>query len=129
MSKKLTNKTLNGSKSSLVSGWKSIYFRFAIVHKLDNGFDFKSLNAAELGKFHNFINEIFKRKMTISDVEKNYMRKHAKPLANRRMEAQDIEVNEIHLGKDNNSFRIFGYLNKDNYFVLTKIDPKHRYHK
>lgn len=86
MSKKLINKIFNGLKFFLVLGWKSIYFRFVIVYKLDNGFDFKLLNVVELGKFYNFINEIFKRKMIIFDVEKNYMRKYVKLLVNRCME-------------------------------------------
>lgn len=86
MSKKLINKIFNGLKFFLVLDWKSIYFRFVIVYKLDNGFDFKLLNIVELGKFYNFINDIFKRNMIIFDVEKNYMRKHVKLLVNRRME-------------------------------------------
>lgn len=86
MSKKLINKIFSGLKFFLVLDWKSIYFRFVIVYKLDNGFDFKLLNAVELGKFYNFINEIFKRKMIIFDVEKNYMRKYVKLLVNRCME-------------------------------------------
>lgn len=86
MSKKLINKIFNGLKFFLVLDWKSIYFRFVIVYKLDNGFDFKLLNVVELGKFYNFINEIFKRKMIIFDVEKNYMRKYVKLLVNRCME-------------------------------------------
>lgn len=86
MSKKLINKIFSGLKFFLVLDWKSIYFRFVIVYKLDNGFDFKLLNVVELGKFYNFINEIFKRKMIIFDVEKNYMRKYVKLLVNRCME-------------------------------------------
>ncbi|KKW61450.1 hypothetical protein AAK27_277 [Mycoplasma capricolum subsp. capricolum] len=52
---------------------------------------------------------------------------HSKPLE-KRWVSEQLEIREIHLGKDRNPFRLFGYLNKDNYFVLTKIDPNHEYY-
>ncbi|XWT83599.1 hypothetical protein V2P25_02235 [Mycoplasma capricolum subsp. capricolum] len=55
------------------------------------------------------------------------MRTHSKPLE-KRWVSEQLEIREIDLGKDKNPFRLFGYLNKDNYFVLTKIDPNHEYH-
>ncbi len=53
------------------------------------------------------------------------MRKRFKPLVKRHIEEQDMDVREIHLVKDQQKFRLFGYFNENNYFVLTKIDSKH----
>ncbi|WP_429979843.1 MAG6450 family protein [Mycoplasmopsis bovis] len=36
---------------------------------------------------------------------------------------------EAHLGKDQQKFRLFGYFNENNYFVLTKIDSKHNFNE
>ncbi|SRX64188.1 MAG6450 family protein [Mycoplasma mycoides] len=107
---------------------KDIFFKIAIVHKLDNGFDFKSLTIEGIKEFHNFINEILNKKMTISQVENLYMRKTSNPFNNRTVD-QQIEIREIHLGKNRQPFRLFGYFNDDNYFVLTKIDPNHNFHE
>ncbi|XWT81919.1 hypothetical protein V2P53_02405 [Mycoplasma capricolum subsp. capricolum] len=55
------------------------------------------------------------------------MRTHSKSLE-KRWVSEQLEIREIHLGKDINPFRLFGYLNKDNCFVLTKMTPNHEYH-
>ncbi|WP_434324887.1 MAG6450 family protein [Mycoplasma capricolum] len=58
---------------------------------------------------------------------KDYIWEHILSHLKKRWVKQ-LEIREIHLGKDRNPFRLFGYLNKDNYFVLTKIDPNHEYY-
>ncbi|WP_278307733.1 MAG6450 family protein [Mycoplasma feriruminatoris] len=124
--KKILSKHLNVEvKRKLIKD--NLSFKIAIVHKLDNGFDFKSLNPDTLKNFHNFINDIFNKKMTISQIENLYMRKKTNPFTSRVID-QNIEVREIHLGKGEKQFRLFGYFNEDSYFVLTKIDPGHKFH-
>ncbi|WP_432784107.1 MAG6450 family protein [Mycoplasmopsis bovis] len=125
MNKKLTSELNLNKKTNLFHTNKEIVFKFAIVNKLGNGYDFKSLDLDGLKKFNNFVNDILEKKMTISQVEKTYMRKRFKPLVKRHIEEQDMDVREIHLGKDQQKFRLFGYFNENNYFVLTKIDSKH----
>ncbi len=129
MNKKLTSELNLNKKTNLFHTNKEIVFKFAIVNKLDNGYDFKSLDLDGLKKFNNFVNDILEKKMTISQVEKTYMRKRFKPLVKRHIKEQDMDVKEIHLGKDQQKFRLFGYFNENNYFVLTKIDSKHDFNK
>ncbi|QVK05587.1 MAG6450 family protein [Mycoplasma mycoides] len=127
MKKSLTKKLNWDKKSELSFKDKTYPFKIAIIHELDKGFDFKSLSVSGLKNFHNLIHDILSKKLTIAEVEKLYMRTHSKPLE-KRWTNEQLEVREIHLGKNRNPFRLFGYLNKDNYFVLTKIDPNHEFH-
>ncbi|MDQ0567403.1 MAG6450 family protein [Mycoplasma yeatsii] len=106
---------------------KSLPFKIAIEHKLDNNFDFKDLSTDGLKKFSEFINEILGKNLTISQVENLLLRTKQKPIEKRFI--KDEFVSEIHLGKDRSSFRLFGYFNQDSYFVITKIDPNHNFHK
>nr|WP_307925236.1 hypothetical protein [Mycoplasmopsis bovis] len=89
MNKKLTSELNLNKKTNLFHTNKEIVFKFAIVNKLDNGYDFKSLDLDGLKKFNNFVNDILEKKMTISQVEKTYMRKRFKPLVKRHIEEQD----------------------------------------
>lgn len=106
---------------------KDVTFKIAIQHKLDNDFDFKSLKREGLKKFQAFIYSIFKENMTISQVEKLFLRTKGEVFKN--VTIKDEFVKEIHLGKNVSKFRLFGYFNQDNYFVITKIDPNHDFHK
>nr|WP_318033808.1 hypothetical protein [Mycoplasmopsis bovis] len=62
MNKKLTSELNLNKKTNLFHTNKEIVFKFAIVNKLDNGYDFKSLDLDGLKKFNNFVNDILEKK-------------------------------------------------------------------
>ncbi|PTD31349.1 hypothetical protein V2P64_02555 [Mycoplasma leachii] len=97
MKKSLTKELNWDKKSELSSKDKSYPFKIAIIHELDNGFDFKSLTISGLKNFHNLIYDILSKKLTIAQVEKLYMRTHSKPLE-KRWVSEQLEIREIHLG-------------------------------
>lgn len=111
-------------KSTVLLPYSKVLFRISIENKLDNGFCFKGLNAASSKKFNDFINKTVGIGLTVSDVEKKYKRKSD----GATVEIDGVKYEEIHFGQNKSPFRIFGYY-KDSYFVLKKIDPKHRVHR
>lgn len=125
MAKKLTKVIPNNQKGSILSK-KDLKFRVAIESQLDNGYCFKSLKPDDVKKFHDFIDFTVNANLTITQIDKLYLRKEG-PKAS--IKIKDVEYELIHYGKDRTPFRIFGYYNTDAYFVLTKIDPHHNVHK
>lgn len=98
-------------------------FRIAIEEKLGNGFEIKDMDRNDVVSFHRFISETVDKGMTISQVDQRYLRKKDSNLN------EEDGKNIIHYGHDGSSFRIFGYYNDIGYFVLTRIDGKHKTHK
>lgn len=122
--KKLTNQTYVENKTSKLTNIKSKNFKIAISEPLDNNFCFKSLKKPEnIRKFQAFIDETIGKKLTISEVDKMYLRTKGEI----KQEINGREV--VHYGKDRNPFRIFGYYNNDGYLIVTRIDPTHATHK
>lgn len=124
MAKKLTEQNHVVSRGTLLNK-KSIKFKVAITDQLDNRYCFKLLNNTHIKSFHRFLDETVNKGLSISDVDKLYRRTKG-PKESIKVHNQKFEL--IHLGKDQKPFRIFGYYNPDNYFVITKIDPKHKVH-
>ena len=101
-------------------------FRIVFEVKLDNGFELKDMTKDHIKEFHRFLQDTVYKNLTISDVDKLYLRKSG--LSN----APAIVSNGrelIHYGKDRNPFRIFGYYNSNSYFVICRIDGSHNTHK
>lgn len=121
----LTNKNFATGQPSKLTTNNNIdrIFKISICEQLDNNYCFKDLSKEALKSFHTFIDDTVGQKLTISVVEKMYLRTKggAKQLVNGR------EL--IHFGKDKKPFRIFGYYNNDGYFSITRIDPKHKTNK
>lgn len=126
MADRLTAKKRVKSKDTYLDTRKSIKFKVAITDKLDNNYCFKTLNSNHIKSFHRFLNDTVNKGLSISQVDDLYKRKKG-PKEEIKIKGSKFEL--IHLGKDLKSFRIFGYYNPDNYFVVTKIDPKHKTHK
>ncbi len=99
---------------------KKCLFKIAICEQLDNNFCFKHLKSGDLKAFHSFIDETVGKQLTISEVDKLFLRTRGSV----KQEVNGKEV--IHYGKDRKPFRVFGYYNSDSYFVITRIDPKHK---
>lgn len=132
MSKKNPEQLTNIDKSAIKSTVatllpaRSARFVIAISRNLDNGFSFKDLKRNHLQSLHAFIKDTVGKGLSISDVEKLFLRRKGLP---RTLMIDGIEFEEIHLGKDDNPFRLFGYYANDGYFHLTRIDLKHKTHK
>lgn len=116
------------SGSKLTSDNRSrVEFKLAIQHTLANRYQFKNLRSADIKMFSNFLKETVGKGLTITEVEKLFLRTKSNP---RELELINGEEHEVcHFGKNRNSFRIHGYYNDDGYFVIYRIDPKHEYHK
>lgn len=127
MSRVLTNNKNIESQGVQLTRNQTKKFKIGICGKLQNNFTFKGLNASSIKSFHNFINCTVGEGLSITEVEKLYLRKRGRVVREETVNGCKREV--IHLGKDMKSFRIFGYYNEDGYFNITKIDPKHKAHK
>lgn len=128
---KLTDETGKGKlkPSLLLTNRNSISFRMSIEHSLENGYDFKKLNSDSLKNLHSFIENTIGKNLTISEVEKLFLRTKGNVFSNEVINGLERKI--IHFGKDMHPFRIHGYYNEKNnfYFVICKIDPNHKVNK
>lgn len=126
--KKLTTIVSNINKGSRLTDTRQKgLFKFCIERCLDNKYSFAKLKPEAIKMLDKFIADTVGREMTISQVESEFLRKKGK--VSEKEVIAGVERDVFHLGKDRNKFRIFGYYNEDGYFVIHRIDPKHRYHK
>ena len=103
-----------------------LFFKIAFEVKLDNGFELKDMREKHIQDFHRFLSDTVYKGLTISQVDKLFLRKQG--LSN----APSIISNGkelLHYGKAANPFRIFGYYNSDGYFVICRIDGAHETNK
>ena len=101
-------------------------FRIAFEVKLDNGFEIKDMTQNHIQELHRFIADTVYKKLTISEVDKLYLRKEGLGDAPGVI-SNDREL--LHYGKSTKPFRIFGYYNMNGYFVVCRIDGAHKTHK
>lgn len=120
--KKLTKKTNATGASRLDT--RSMPFRVAIEEQLENGYTFKDMTKDGLTHLHRFLEETVGKKQSITDVEKRFKRKGDGETVRRGNEEYEV----IHLGKNGNRFRIFGYYSGTD-FILLRIDQNHSVHK
>lgn len=118
---KLTNVQSSGKGRKLYHD--ECLFKIAITEKMDNGFEIKDLSANGCKAFQELINDTVYKGLTISVVDQLYRRKDDKSM-NDEEDGKKI----IHYGKDSKPFRLFGYYDKEGYFVITRIDPSHKTH-
>lgn len=101
-------------------------FMLTIDHKLDNHYQFKDLKSSELQIFSTFLLQTVGKSLTISEVDKLFLR-------TKGPKSEEVvcgnKVSMVHYGKDRARFRVFGYYNDDGYFVIHRLDPKHNFHK
>lgn len=121
MAIKLQNVSSSGKALDLKG--KQAKFKLTFSEKLDNGFELKDMDNSTIKEFHRFVSDTIYKSLSISDVENLYLRDK-----DSNLDEGSIR-NSIHLGKDRNKFRLFGYYNTDGYFVINRIDGKHKTHK
>ena len=123
MTRTLPRTTKSESEASRLPRHKQV-FRIAIEVKLDNGYEFKDMTQEHVKELHRFISETVYKGLTILEVDKRYLRKEGLSNAPPVKYKGDIEL--VHYGRDRNAFRIYGYYNSDNYFVICRIDGSHQ---
>ncbi len=126
MPKRLQGKTAKAIGTELIVPKAKLPFRMVFEVKLENGYELKDMTQKHTLEFHRFLNDTVYKGLTISEVDKLYLRKEG--LSN----APVILSNGkelIHYGKDRKPFRIFGYYNADGYFVICRIDGAHQTHE
>lgn len=105
---------------------KEALFRMCFTEKLTNNYEVKDMHERDNKAFQKFLEDTVYKKLTISQVDDLYLRKQglgdAPPV-----KYGDMEL--LHYGKANSSFRLFGYYNKDRYFVICRIDGQHKTHR
>lgn len=124
---KLTDKNKSYEKGTQLTSRNTKIFKIAICGSLENNFEFKQLDNRGIKQFHKFIEETIGKKLTITEVDKQYLRTKGTIKEERFVHGKKRDI--MHYGKDKNPFRIFGYYNTDSYFTITRIDPKHKTHK
>ncbi|GAB7568121.1 MAG6450 family protein [Gemella bergeri] len=130
MSKKIERLTNVTVDKSLTMGSrldsKTTKFKITIQHNLNNNFSFNIINKNNGHKeFHKFICNTVGKKLSISEVNRLYLRTRGK---NKIIEIEGVEFEEVHYGRDQSAFRIFGY-HHGGEFILTRIDTNHKSHK
>ncbi|WP_347962618.1 MAG6450 family protein [Lactococcus formosensis] len=126
---KLTNNlpTEQDSIKSLDGGRNRKKFKFALTGSLANQYSFKKLKPAGIKQFHDFLNHILMNQLTISDVEKGFLRTKGPVFSEEVFCGRKRKL--IHFEGKDKKFRIHGYYNDEFYFVICKIDPNHKVHK
>ncbi|MGY3725035.1 hypothetical protein SAMN05421767_1064 [Granulicatella balaenopterae] len=125
VSKKLTRTNNESRKGSPLTNRNEVPFKIALTGELANGFEFIDLNKSK--PFHDFIKKTVYKNLTVSKVENLFLRTKGKVKETEFVHGEERDI--IHFGENKKAFRIFGYYNQDGYFVIYKIDPKHKTHK
>ena len=102
-------------------------FKIALECKLHNNYCFKKLKQSEIKGFHIFLEETVYKNLTITQVDKLYLRTKGDVLEEVEIDGEKRTI--VHYGKDRKPFMVFGYYNYEGYFVIYRIDPKHNVHK
>lgn len=113
----LTDLTEKISSASTLTSNVDMPFILCFKDKLENNYTFKNLNNANLREFQSFLDKV--SKMTISQVDKSFLRFPDTDDLYNKMQIQHYEVSK--------TFRIHGYWEKKLFHVI-RLDPKHQYH-
>lgn len=123
--KKLTqNREANGAGIKLPRPQEAL-FRISISERLDHGYEIKDMENSHIKELHKFIADTVYKRLTISQVDDLYLRKQRLGVKPTNCAGEELS----HYGKDGNPFRLFGYYNQDGYFVISRIDGKHKTHR
>lgn len=125
----MAQKLENANKQNVIpvlENAKAKPFRVTFEVQLTNGYEVKDMKQADIKELHKFLEETVYKNLSISVVDKKYLRKQGMSNAPPVMYG-DMEL--YHYGRDRSPFRIFGYYNEDEYFVVCRIDGSHQTHK
>lgn len=102
-------------------------FKIALEEFLHGNFNFNKLNAEDRKAFQEFLDKTVYKQLDISTVDSLYLR--MKGTIREVAEINGTKRDIVHYGQKRNAFRLYGYYNELNYFVIYKIDAKHKVHK
>lgn len=116
----------NESKPLTFNDNRSVLFKLAIVEVLDSAFSFKKLKTQDIKQFSQFVSKTVGKKLTISTVEKLFLRTGGPNGPKSSENFHGVKRDMFHFSNGTRDFRIHGYYQLD-YFVITRIDPHHKY--
>lgn len=122
----LTNNDSPKQRGTVLTRNRDKSFKLSIEIPLHHKYCFQFLNKKDLLALDKFIDETVGNNLTISEVDKLFLRTKGKPFSKENINGTVQKV--VHYGKNKKSFRIHGYYNED-YFVIYQIDPQHKKHK
>lgn len=126
----LTDKTSTDASSvkSLTSDKRSsVLFKVAVTEVLQSPYTFGKLKPQDIKGFSQFLKKTVGKNLTISQVEKEFLRTDGPHGAKNNEIINGIEQNVYHFSNGERDFRIHGYYNLDSYFCLCRIDPHHKF--
>ena len=102
-------------------------FKIALEDYMHGNFNFSKMNQSGRKDLQTFLDKTVYKQLSISTVDKLYLR--MKGTVREKAEINGINRDIVHYGFDRNPFRLHGYFNELDYFVIYKIDPKHKVHR
>ncbi|GAX07992.1 hypothetical protein IWT5_01143 [Secundilactobacillus silagincola] len=126
----LTDKTstdASNAKSLTSDKRSSVLFKVAVTEVLQSPYTFAKLKPQDIKGFSQFLKKTVGRNLTISEVEKEYLRTGGPHGAKNEEIINGIKQNVYHFSNGERDFRIHGYYNTDAYFCLCRIDPHHKF--
>lgn len=102
-------------------------FKIALEDYMHGNFNFSKMDSSGRKNLQTFLDKTVYKQLSISTVDKLFLR--MKGTVREKAEINGIDRDIVHYGFDRSPFRLHGYFNELNYFVIYKIDPKHKVHK
>lgn len=102
-------------------------FIITIALELHSKYNFSCMSKNGLKDLDKFIEETVGKRLTISEVDKLFLRTKGQIKYSEKIDGIEREV--IHYGKNRKPFRIFGFYNEVGHFVVYRIDCNHNFHK
>ena len=102
-------------------------FKIALEDYMHGSFNFGKMDSSGRKDLQTFLDKTVYKQLSISTVDRLYLR--MKGTVREKAEINGISRDIVHYGFDRSLFRLHGYFNELNYFVIYKIDPKHKVHR
>ncbi|MFB9769787.1 MAG6450 family protein [Lactiplantibacillus modestisalitolerans] len=124
----LTNKNIaNTSSNKVLTSKSTVMFKIALTDALISPYTFKKAKTEGAKGFGEFISKTVGRHLTITEVEKLFLRTDGPHGAKNKEVIGGVEREVFHFDNGSRQFRVHGYYNEQNYFCLCRIDPNHKY--
>ena len=102
-------------------------FKIALEDYMHGSFNFGKMDSSGRKNLQTFLDKTVYKQLSISTVDKLFLRMKGKIRETAQINGIDRDI--VHYGIDRSPFRLHGYFNELNYFVIYKIDPKHKVHR
>lgn len=106
---------------------RTAVFKIALEDYMHGSFNFSKMDSSGRKDLQTFLDKTVYKQLSISTVDELYLR--MKGTVREKAEINGIYRDIVHYGFDRSLFRLHGYFNELNYFVIYKIDPKHKVHR